>query len=230
MSFGSNLISGTIDIGGSVQSGIITIGKSSAGQTINIGTVAGPQIVNIGSTNTTSSTNINSGSGNITLSGLVLTPTNPSFRVRQNGNVTGATGGINNIWWIGRTGLSNPVIDFDTGSNIDPLNAVPYVFVAPVPGIYHITFSATITNLTSSPISINTSIEVLGQSPTLNNVTLVQPLAPTDNFTLQTSGLLKVTSAGQRIRGAIVAEGQPSIDIFAANIYATTYFCGYLVG
>lgn len=80
---GDAMTTGTIDIGGSgAQTGTITIAggtgaqtlniaNSTGGKTVTIASGAGANTVTVGSTNTTSTTNINAGSGGIQLAGDV---------------------------------------------------------------------------------------------------------------------------------------------------------------
>jgi hypothetical protein len=81
VSIGTSMTDGTINIGGSgAQTGTITlaggtaaqtlnIANSTGGKSVNIATGAGANTVVLGSTNTTSTTTINSGSGNINATG-----------------------------------------------------------------------------------------------------------------------------------------------------------------
>ncbi len=92
VSLNNDAATATTNIGTGTTTGTVTIGGTGA-QTINIGNGAAAKTVNLGSTNTTSATNINAGSGGITLTGAVVTSAGIRMQAVPTGRATRAATG-----------------------------------------------------------------------------------------------------------------------------------------
>lgn len=138
--------------------GALGISTDASATTISIGTGGAVKGITLGSTNTTSSTAIKSGSGNVAInSGLTIDSTGrnyntvqPCFQVKANGqtNVTGdAT--VYTVLWANET--------FDQGNNF----ASP-TFTAPIAGRYLFTYQLYVTGLAVAHTSMQSRLTTTG--------------------------------------------------------------------
>jgi len=219
------LITGSL----SQDGGATLLNTDAIAQTINIGTGAADKTVTLGSTNTTSTTTINSGSGNITMNGTVLAPSQPSFNAFLQPGVINQTGNS-----------GSPDILFNNVSQVGTAyNAATGEFTAPVTGRYLIGARVTVNNL-SAPMS-NGYLQIdkyppVGAVPNVSEVCgLCNPVAcmtattSPDRYTFQGQTVLGM-AVGERIKiHCVVKDGGANTAGYSGAGERETLFYGQLL-
>jgi len=224
LSFGGAGTTETLTFAGiTANGGTVSLATDATTSTINVGTGAGAKTTTLGSTNTTSSTAIKSGSGNIVMnSGLTVDSTGrdynrvqPAFSAYLSSPVTNVTGDSTLYTVICDTALFDQNSNYNTGTGL---------FTAPVTGRYQFNISAYWTSVgagfASQYITINS---------TLYNVILVGPgAAISAQFCFSGSMLLPMTAgdtASLQVRGSGITK---IMGINGAAGGGGTFFSGFL--
>lgn len=220
----------TIDAG----TGTLGIATDAAANTINIGTGGAAKTLTLGSTNTTSSTLIKSGSGNIihntgftiNSSGIATSSVQPAFLVYLQTSLTAVTGNATSYTVIFDTK------SFDQGTNFTLATGI---FTAPVTGKYlfssSLFLSGTSSTNTTGSLSLNlnsgSAFNYLAQNGDVASAGLL------GNWTLGGSTFLQSLTAGNTMSIRLIVSGSATANIGiignATSAGVGSYFAGYLV-
>ena len=209
-----------------VNSGVGALGISTdaSATTISIGTGGAIKALTIGSTNTSSSTAIKSGSGNVAINaGLTIDSTGrnyntvqPCFLAYLPSNVLNVTG-AGNPWQMGSGTALTKV--FDIGTNLNTNGT----FTAPITGKYFFNASATFLNTTAPILS---TAQFNASNRILNCATRGQ--GATTNYPIYGSCFIDMDAA-DTLTINLVVDGDVGNTATAQGNSSNTYMSGYLV-
>lgn len=203
--------------------GALGISTDASATTISIGTGAAVKGITLGSTNTTSSTAIKSGSGNVILNtgltvdstGRMTNGTQPCFLAYNSSNRTNATGA---------GGVVTVTLDtevFDIGNNF-----ATNTFTAPITGKYFLSGKVRIANLSTANISY------LRFTTSNRTVTGINDMNPTpingaEGVSLGGS-IVTDMDAADTVTLDITCGGQATTVTITGQAAPDTYFSGFL--
>ncbi len=228
LSLAHAMTTGNIAIGDAQTTGTLTIGSTAAGsgavrivdgtgaQIINFATGAGAKTLTIGSTNTTSTTTINAGSGNIVMVGAVTKTTNPAFLAYLAATANNKTGD-GTSYTLGTDALTEV---FDRGTNFNTNGT----FTAPVTGIYDLRAQVAVSGCT---IATTFAISIVTTLRTYTN-TFVRT-ASADNHMCEISALCDMTATNTATVTIVVTGEAAATDEITGGATLVSYFCGCLV-
>lgn len=212
-----------------VNSGTGTMGISTdaSANTVNIATGGAVKTVTLGSTNSTSSTAIKSGTGNIALnSGLTVDSTGrnknaaqPAFYAYQGSSPTNVTGdGTTYVLNLG-TALLNQGSYYNTGT---------FTFTAPVTGLYQFNLAVILTG-----VGAQTTLQLQVNNSTANvqyNGSYISPstVKAAGNFLGTNMACAILCTANDAIKFQVVASGLTK-TIGVNGVDGQTFASGYLI-
>ncbi len=219
LSFGGSGSTETLTFAGiTANGGTVSLATDATNSTINIGTGGGIKTTTLGSTNTSSSTIIKSGSGNVVINsgltidstGITTNTTQPCFMATRTADITNVTGDntVYTIVW--------DTITYDQNSNFDGVST----FTAPKTGKYQFNVNILALNMTAANTFallyikttanqfitnyINPSLIIGGGGTLVFNGSVVAPMSAGDTafvelqvfFSTKTVGIQGNTSTG----------------------------------
>jgi hypothetical protein len=213
---GTGAHTGTIGIAPGTGAQTINIANSTGGKTVAIATGAGANAVTLGSTNTTSTTTINAGSGNIVMVGNVTKTTNPAFLAYLAVTATNKTGN-GTAYTIGTDALTEV---FDRGSNFNTNGT----FTAPITGLYDLRAQVTITGAT---IATTYVLSIVTTTRTYTN-TFIKAAGSQDE-SINISAICDMTATNTATVTITVTGEAGDTDDIKGGAALETYLCGCLV-
>lgn len=207
----------------------VAISTDASATTVNIASGAGVKTTTLGSTNTTSSTAIKSGTGNVVInSGLTIDSTGrnyntvqPAFQAYLSATVPNATGDGTAYQLICDTEL------FDQGNNY---NNATGVFTAPVTGLYMFTVMALESNITASFTTTQLEVITTASSFQLAYGNPGAAIAEEGFYGCNGATMAKMTAGDTCVFKVIVTGGTKTVGIYGpvtGQIF--TYVSGHLV-
>lgn len=206
--------------------GALGISTDASATTVSFATGAAVKTVTLGSTNTTSSTAIKSGTGNIALnSGLTIDSTGrntntvqPAFLAYMDNGIADVTGD-GTAFVIGTGGVQYSEV-FDQGSNF----VTTGTFTAPVTGKYRFSGSVLFQEMGASMQPL-VSIVTTALTYTFGFVSVTT----INNVPMAVTVLAAMTAGDTATLRVTVTGGTKVVNIFGGASDPRTYFCGELV-
>jgi hypothetical protein len=201
--------------------GAVALSTDAVLGSVDIGTGAAVKTVVIGSTNTTSSTAIHSGSGNVVLNagltvnstGIMTNAQQPAFSAKQAAEETNATGD-------GTLATVRATAFFDQGSNYDQPSGA---FTAPVTGRYFFTMAVQISHLDASFTEGFVQLTATSRS-IFGNVINIGAVRAGIDAGMELSGFIDMSAGDTCLAQVTVSGGTQTL-----SISANSYFSGFLV-
>lgn len=206
--------------------GALSISNDASATTVTVATGAAVKTLTVGSTNTTSSTVLRSGTGNIAMnSGLTVDSTGrmtnavqPAFFAYFDNSIANVTGD-GTLFVVGTGGVVYNEV-FDQGSNF----VTTGTFTAPKTGRYRFT-AATLLQQISAGMLPQVSITTTALTYTFGFISVPS----TSNQPMSISVLASMTAGDTATFDVRVNGGTKTVDIYGAASDPRTYFCGELV-
>lgn len=205
----------------------VSISNDASATTVSIANGAAVKTLTVGSTNTTSSTIIKSGTGNIALnSGLTVDSTGrtvntvqPAFHVYQNTSPSNVTGDGTTYVLALNTVLTNQGSSFNTTT---------FTFTAPVSGFYFLAMAALLTGV-GAQTTFQLVIAVNYPTGTTYNGSYINPATrAAGNFLGQNFSLSIPLVANDAVTFRIIVTGGTK-TIGVNGVIGQTFACGYLI-
>ncbi len=210
--------------------GALSVSSDASATTVNIATGGAAKTLTVGSTNTTSSTAIKSGSGNVAInSGLTIDSTGRNTNAAQPAFQAWATA-VTDVTGDG-TGY-NIVFDnvvFNRGSNFDGTST----FTAPVTGLYMLNCSLFMANITAAHTDVSLAIvtsNAIYRSCQINPGVVAVNVAINGNMGLSFSVLADMDASDTALVNVNVSGSTKTVDVGGIDSSdRRCWFSGYLV-
>lgn len=208
--------------------GALSVSSDASATTVNLATGAAAKTVTLGSTNSTSSTAIKSGSGNVAInsgftvdsSGRNYNTVQPAFTAYLSSSVANVTGDGTTYKVIFGSTFKNQGSYYNTGTG---------EFVAPITGVYQFNCSVSATSLDAA----HTNGSMIFVADSINYyVAINNPYAMSSGGVLAFNGAVSVpmTAGSSCYINFQVSNGTKVVDLYGvASPNAFTLFTGYLV-
>jgi len=229
LSFGGSGTTQTLTFAGiTANGGTVSLATDATTSTINIGTGAGAKTSTFGSTNTTSTTVISSGSGNIAMNtGLTVDSTGRNYNTKQPAFLATLNSSTsNNVTGDGTTyTIVFANTTFDQGSNF---NTGTGVFTAPITGKYMFNTNVVLANVVAQTTG-QCQIVTTGQTfeGQYNNPSL--DYAPGNFFSMQNTVFATMTAGDTAKINIILSGSTKTVGVLGGAGGTYTRFSGFLV-
>lgn len=215
-----------------INSGTGTLGISTdaSANTVNVATGAAVKTATFGSTNTTSSTAIKSGSGNVNInsgfkvdsSGRNLNAVQPCFFAYRSSTVNDVTGD-GTLYTVIFNSVASP--GFDQGSNF---NTTTGTFTAPVAGKYFLSFNITLSGLLVAHIDCQSLLVTTGVTIACNTFNPIA-IAVSGTTIFGFSTIVSMAVNDTAVVKFVVSGGTKVVDVVSSSGVPQSNFSGYLL-